>query len=62
MGQDQRQRERLQRVLADLDAADEIDPGKPGENDIALLDALPFLTLNLADAPEDLLSRHTLLV
>ncbi|WP_156096587.1 recombinase family protein [Amycolatopsis jejuensis] len=40
-------------AIADLDAADEVEPGKPGEDSIALLDALPFLALNLADGPED---------
>lgn len=33
--------------IADLDAADEVEPGKPGEGDFALLDTLPYLTLNL---------------
>ncbi len=32
-------------------------PDRPGTADIALLDALPYLTLHLADAPEPLLRR-----
>ncbi|WP_275294602.1 recombinase family protein [Amycolatopsis sp. La24] len=44
-------------LIAELDAADETDPGKPGEESIALLDALPVLALNLAYAPEDQLRR-----
>ncbi|MFD8494847.1 recombinase family protein [Amycolatopsis sp. NPDC059657] len=39
--------------LAELDAADKADPTQlPSTEDVALLDALPYLALNLANAPE----------
>lgn len=41
--------------IAELDAADESEPGRPSLDDTALLDALPYLKLNLASAPEPLL-------
>jgi site-specific DNA recombinase len=44
-------------AIAGLDAADEAEPGRPGIEDTALLDALPYLALNLADAPEALLRK-----
>jgi DNA invertase Pin-like site-specific DNA recombinase len=44
-------------AIAQLVAADEAEPSRPGTADIALLDALPYLTLNLAGAPEPLLRR-----
>jgi hypothetical protein len=44
-------------AIAGLDAADETEPGRPGIQDTALLDALPYLALNLADAPEPLLRK-----
>lgn len=44
-------------AVADLDAAAKTEPDKPGEDDIALLDALPFLAINLAEAPEEQLRR-----
>ncbi|WHT17405.1 hypothetical protein N8J89_30355 [Crossiella sp. CA-258035] len=43
--------------IADLDAADEGEVDMPSAHDLALLDALPYLKLNLAEAPEDQL-RH----
>ncbi|GAA3582093.1 hypothetical protein GCM10022222_78620 [Amycolatopsis ultiminotia] len=46
------QKKTTQAAIADVDAADEADPGKPSEDDLALLGTLPFLTMNLADAPE----------
>lgn len=44
-------------ATADLDTADAIEPGKPSKDDIALLDTLPHLTLNFANAPEVQLRR-----
>jgi site-specific DNA recombinase len=44
-------------AIAQLDATDDAEPGHPGAADMALLDALPYLALNLADAPEPLLRR-----
>ncbi len=44
-------------AIAELDADDEADLGAPHADDIALLDALPYLALNLADAPEEHLRR-----
>ncbi|WP_378733950.1 hypothetical protein [Nocardia brasiliensis] len=44
-------------TIAQLNAADNTEPGRPAPTDIALLDALPYLTLNLAEAPEPLLRR-----
>ncbi len=43
--------------IAQLDAADKTKPGRPADADIALLDALPHLRLNLDTAPEKLLQR-----
>ncbi|KAA9163330.1 recombinase family protein [Amycolatopsis acidicola] len=40
-------------AAADLDAAATNERSKPGEDDIALLDALPYLTFNLAEAPQE---------
>lgn len=44
-------------AVAELDAADGTTPGRPNAGDTALLDALPYLALNLAHAPEPLLRR-----
>nr|WP_232328117.1 recombinase family protein [Kibdelosporangium sp. MJ126-NF4]CEL17462.1 Site-specific recombinase [Kibdelosporangium sp. MJ126-NF4]CTQ91311.1 Site-specific recombinase [Kibdelosporangium sp. MJ126-NF4] len=44
-------------AIAQLDAADEAEPIRPRKADMELLDALPYLALNLADAPEQLLRR-----
>lgn len=44
-------------AVADLDAADEREADTPSVDDIALLDALPYLKLNLTDAPEEHLRR-----
>ncbi len=44
-------------AIAGLDVADDLDPGRPSTADIALLDVLPYLTLNLSAAPEQLLQR-----
>ena len=44
-------------AIAQLDAADEAAPTLPDAVDVDLLDALPYLTSNLADAPEALLRR-----
>ncbi|WP_083896234.1 recombinase family protein [Nocardia jiangxiensis] len=41
-------------IIAQLDATDEAGPNRPGA---ALLDALPYLTLNLTTAPEPLVRR-----
>ncbi|MGP4018814.1 recombinase family protein [Saccharopolyspora sp. 5N708] len=43
--------------VAELDAADEAEPGRPSPDDAALLDSLPYLALNLTHAPEALLRR-----
>ncbi|WP_146771009.1 hypothetical protein [Prauserella muralis] len=43
--------------IAQLDADDEVGPGAPHTDDIALLDVLPYLTLNLAEAPRAHLRR-----
>jgi len=42
-------------AVAKLDAADNAAPEWPAADDASLLDALPHLVLNLADAPQDLL-------
>jgi DNA invertase Pin-like site-specific DNA recombinase len=44
-------------VIAQLAAADDTEPHRPGTADIALLDALPYLTLNLTSGPEPLLRK-----
>lgn len=44
-------------AIAQLDVTDEGESGRPSVADVALLDELPFLALNLADAPEALLRR-----
>ena len=41
--------------MADLDAADAAEPARPNAGDVTLLDQLPYLRLNLAQAPEPLL-------
>ncbi|MGW1676455.1 hypothetical protein [Saccharopolyspora sp. NPDC002376] len=43
--------------VAELDNADSSEPSKPSSDDVALLDTLPYLTMNLAHAPEQLLRR-----
>ncbi len=42
-------------ALTELDAAEQTEPDKPTEQDQGILDALPLLSANLSDAPEDLL-------
>jgi site-specific DNA recombinase len=42
-------------VVADLNTADAVEPARPHSDDVALLDALPYLRLNLTDAPQPLL-------
>jgi DNA invertase Pin-like site-specific DNA recombinase len=44
-------------TIADLDAADETQPGRPSTTDVTLLDTLPHLALHLADTPEPLLRK-----
>lgn len=44
-------------AITELDAADEAEPARPSRDDAALLDSLPYLAVNLADAPEPLLRR-----
>src|SRR5215470_12344699 len=44
-------------TITQLDTADQTEPSRPNDTDIALLDALPHLALNLANAPETLLRR-----
>jgi hypothetical protein len=44
-------------AVAQLDAADGAAPLRPETADVDLLDALPYLTGNLTDAPETLLRR-----
>jgi site-specific DNA recombinase len=44
-------------AIADLDAVDQTEPGLPSAADVALLDALPYLALNLPATPEPLLRR-----
>ena len=41
--------------IAELDAAEQAGPPRPTAADIDLLDALPYLTLNLTQAPQQLL-------
>jgi site-specific DNA recombinase len=41
--------------VAGLDAAASAEPGRLHPDDVALLDALPYLRLNLSTAPEPLL-------
>ncbi|SNQ46826.1 Resolvase domain protein (fragment) [Frankia canadensis] len=43
--------------IEDLDAADETEPDRPGQDSLALLDALPELHLKLRQAPEALQRR-----
>src|SRR5690606_41254468 len=45
-------------TIAQLDTADDPELGRPSPADIALLDALPYPALNLADAPHPLLRRR----
>jgi hypothetical protein len=42
-------------ALAELDAAEHAAPARPSAADAGLLDALPYLTLKLAEAPEPML-------
>jgi hypothetical protein len=49
------QRTAALRAVTALDAQDQTTPAKPGEAEVALLDALPYLAANLADAPSALL-------
>lgn len=44
-------------AVAEFDAADHAAPDRPTADDATLLDDLPCLALNLADAPKDLLRR-----
>ncbi|MEV7342941.1 hypothetical protein [Streptomyces sp. NPDC093544] len=44
-------------TLAELNAADAAEPVRPTEEDADLLDALPYLVLNLVHAPQQLLRR-----
>jgi site-specific DNA recombinase len=44
-------------AAASLDTADQAEPTHPGTHDAELLDALPYLAINLAGAPDDLLRR-----
>lgn len=44
-------------AIAQLDGADDTEPHRPRTTDIALLDALPYLALNLTAAPEPLVRR-----
>ncbi len=44
-------------TIRQLDAADQTETCRPAASDIALLDALPYLALNLSAAPEELLRR-----
>ncbi|MDX8028811.1 recombinase family protein [Lentzea sp. BCCO 10_0856] len=44
-------------AVATLDAADDTAPTRPDAADVDLLDALPYLTGNLSDAPEPLLRK-----
>ena len=41
--------------MADLDVADAAEPAQQNNGDVTLLDQLPYLRLNLAQAPESLL-------
>jgi len=43
--------------IRELNAADDTAPDTPTMDDADLLHALPYLALNLADAPEDLIRR-----
>ena len=43
--------------ITELEALDGARPKRPESDDIALLDALPYLRFNLAQAPEELLAR-----
>lgn len=42
-------------AVAELDAAEQTAPARPTAADAELLDALPYLTLNLTEAPDTLL-------
>ncbi|HYQ66179.1 hypothetical protein [Actinophytocola sp.] len=42
-------------AIDDLDAAERAEPTRPAAEDVDLLNALPYLTLNLAQAPQQLL-------
>jgi len=42
-------------AIAELDAADQAGPPRPTAEDVDLLDALPYLTLNLTETPDKLL-------
>ncbi len=42
-------------AVAELDAAEQAGPPRPTAEDVDLLDALPYLTLNLTEAPDRLL-------
>lgn len=42
-------------ALTELDATEQTTPAQPSAADAGLLDALPYLTLKLADAPEPML-------
>ena len=42
-------------AVADLDVADAAEPARPDAGDVTLLNQLPYLRLNLAQAPEPLL-------
>ncbi|GLZ43803.1 hypothetical protein Acsp05_74270 [Actinokineospora sp. NBRC 105648] len=44
-------------AVAALDAADDAEPARPDTADVDLLDALPYLTGHLSEAPEPLLRR-----
>jgi site-specific DNA recombinase len=51
------QRRATHAAIADLDAADNAEPAPPSAADTRLLDALPYLALNLANAPDELLKH-----
>ena len=44
-------------TIAQLDAAESAEPRRANASDVELLDALPYLAVNLAEAPEPLLRR-----
>ncbi|WP_265934325.1 recombinase family protein [Actinacidiphila acididurans] len=53
----EQQRTAALEAIAGLDAADAEEPARPSADAVGLLDALPYVAMNLTDAPEPLLQR-----
>ncbi|GHF50743.1 hypothetical protein FHX82_003929 [Amycolatopsis bartoniae] len=43
--------------MAELDATGDLEGRMPSDDEVALLDALPYVAVNLAEAPENQLRR-----